>query len=159
MTVGKPTFGELCRVDYITRMTDTLTPDARAERMSRVRGRDTGPEMMVRRMLHGMGYRYRLHAKELPGRPDIVFRGRRIAIFVHGCFWHRHPDPNCKLARLPKSRLDFWLPKLEGNRARDLVNVEKLEAAGWRVLLVWECELGNKEQLRNTLRRFITGDS
>ncbi|MCW2349168.1 very short patch repair endonuclease [Sphingobium sp. B12D2B] len=140
-------------------MTDTLSPDARAERMSRVRGRNTGPEMVVRRLLHGMGYRYRLHAKELPGRPDIVFRKRRIAIFVHGCFWHRHPDPNCKLARLPKSRLDFWLSKPEGNRARDLANVEKLEAAGWRVLLVWECELGNKEQLRNTLRRFITGDS
>lgn len=140
-------------------MTDTLTPDARAERMSRVRGRDTGPEMAVRRILHAMGYRYRLHAKELPGRPDIVFRKRRIAIFVHGCFWHRHPDPNCRLARLPKSRLDFWLPKLEGNQARDLANVEKLEAAGWRVLIVWECELGNREQSGNTLRRFIEGDS
>jgi len=143
----------------IANMTDTLTSVARAERMSRVRGRDTGPEMVVRRMLHGMGHRYRLHAKDLPGRPDIVFRGRRLAIFVHGCFWHRHPEPTCKLARLPKSRLDFWLPKLEGNRARDAANVEKLDATGWRVLIVWECELGNKEQLRNTLRRFIEGDS
>ena len=140
-------------------MTDTLTPAARAERMSRVRGRDTGPEMVVRRLLHGLGYRYRLHAKDLPGQPDVVFRRRRVAILVHGCFWHRHPDPACKLARLPKSRLDFWLPKLEGNRARDVANVEKLEALGWRVLIVWECQLGNTEQLRNTLQRFIEGHS
>lgn len=140
-------------------MTDTLTPAARAERMSRVRGRDTGPEMVVRRLLHGLGYRYRLHANDLPGRPDVVFRRRRVAILVHGCFWHRHPDPACKLARLPKSRLDFWLPKLEGNRARDVANVEKLEALGWRVLIVWECQLGNTEQLRNTLQLFIEGHS
>lgn len=140
-------------------MTDTLSPQARAERMSRVRGRDTKPEMQVRRMLHAMGYRYRLHAKELPGRPDIVFRNRRKTIFVHGCFWHRHPDSACRLARLPKSRLDFWLPKLEGNRVRDIANVEKLLGQGWQVLIVWECELDNKEQLGNKLRRFIEGDS
>lgn len=85
-------------------MTDTLTPTARSERMGRVRGRDTRPEMVVRRMLHAMGYRYRLQARDLPGRPDIVFRGRRKAILVHGCFWHRHPDPACKLARLPRTR-------------------------------------------------------
>ena len=126
--------------------------------MARVRGRDTRPELVVRRLLHGMGFRYRLHAKELPGRPDIVFRGRRLAIFVQGCFWHRHPDPECRLARLPKSRLDFWLPKLEGNRARDIANVERLESAGWRVLLVWECELKDWEQLGNRLRRFVEGE-
>lgn len=136
-------------------MVDTLTSEARSERMSRVKRRDTKPELIVRRMLHAMGYRYRLQAADLPGRPDIVFRGRRKAIFVHGCFWHRHPDPACKLARLPKSRLDFWLPKLEGNRTRDLANLERLNAMGWRTLLVWECELRDKEQLGNTLRRFI----
>lgn len=125
--------------------------------MSRVRSRDTKPEMVVRRLLHTMGYRYRLHAKDLPGQPDIVFRGRKKAIFVHGCFWHRHPDPACKLARMPKSRLDFWAPKLEANRARDIANVERLEALGWQVLLVWECELRDREQLGNTLRRFIEG--
>lgn len=140
-------------------MADTLTPVARSERMGRVRGRDTKPELVVRRVLHAMGYRYRLQARDLPGRPDIVFRRRRKAIFVHGCFWHRHPDPACKLARLPKSRLDFWAPKLEGNRARDIANVERLEAMGWEVLLVWECALRDRERLGNMLRRFIEGDA
>lgn len=140
-------------------MADTLTPSARSERMRRVRGGDTRPELLVRRLIHSMGYRYRLHARELPGRPDIVFRKRKRAIFVHGCFWHRHPDPSCKRARLPKTRLDFWLPKLDGNRRRDAANVERLEATGWRVLLVWECELRDSEQVRNTLRRFIEGDT
>ena len=123
--------------------------------MGRVRGRDTKPEMVVRRLLHAMGYRYRLQARDLPGRPDIVFRGRRKAILVHGCFWHRHADPTCKLSRLPKTRLDFWLPKLEGNRQRDEANLARLRAMGWRVLLVWECELRDREQLANTLRRFM----
>ncbi|HKX80148.1 MAG TPA: DNA mismatch endonuclease Vsr [Novosphingobium sp.] len=136
-------------------MTDTLNPAARSERMGRVRGRDTKPEMVVRRLLHAMGYRYRLQARDLPGRPDIVFRGRRKAILVHGCFWHRHADPTCKLSRLPKTRLDFWLPKLEGNRQRDEANLARLRAMGWRVLLVWECELRDREQLANTLRRFM----
>ncbi len=140
-------------------MADTLTPSARSERMGRVRGRDTKPEMVVRRLIHGIGYRYRLQARDLPGRPDIVFRKCKKAIFVHGCFWHRHPDPACKLARLPKTRLDFWLPKLEGNRRRDIANVERLEALGWQVLLVWECELRDREQLKNVLRRFIEGDT
>ncbi|UNK78219.1 DNA mismatch endonuclease Vsr [Sphingopyxis granuli] len=140
-------------------MIDTLTPSARSERMGRVRGRDTKPEMVVRRLIHGMGYRYRVQARDLPGRPDIVLRKSKKAIFVHGCFWHRHPDPACKLARLPKTRLDFWLPKLEGNRRRDIANVERLETMGWQVLLVWECELRDREQLRNVLRRFIEGDT
>ncbi|KQS03647.1 endonuclease [Sphingomonas sp. Leaf357] len=140
-------------------MVDTLTPKARSERMARVRNRDTKPKLVVRRMLHAMGYRYRLHAKDLPGKPDIVFRGRRKVIFVHGCFWHRHPDPACPLARMPKSRLDFWGPKLEANRARDLATAVRLEAMGWSVLLVWECELRDREHLGNKLRRFIEGNS
>jgi DNA mismatch endonuclease (patch repair protein) len=127
--------------------------------MSRVRGRDTKPELLVRRLLHAQGYRYRLHAKDLPGKPDIVFRGRKKAVFVHGCFWHQHPDPGCALARMPKSRLDFWRPKLEGNRARDTANVERLVALGWDVLLVWECELRDREQVSNALRRFIEGET
>jgi len=127
--------------------------------MGRVRGRDTKPELIVRRLLHAMGYRYRLQAKELSGRPDIVFRRRKKAIFVHGCFWHRHPDPACKLARLPKTRLDFWLPKLEGNRQRDIAAVDRLERMGWRVLLVWECELRDTEQLKNRLRAFVEGST
>ncbi len=98
---------------------DTLQPAEQNARMALIRSKDTRPELAVRRLVHGMGYRYRLHARDLPGRPDLVFRARRKVIFVHGCFWHRHDDPNCKLARLPSSRLDFWLPKLGGNKARD----------------------------------------
>lgn len=138
-------------------MADIVDPQTRSRMMSGIRGKNTQPEMLVRRLLHAMGYRYRLHARELPGKPDIVFRRRRIAIFVHGCFWHRHPDPECRLARMPKSRVDFWQPKLEGNRMRDEANVAALEAMGWKVLLVWECQLRDREQLGNMLWRFIEG--
>lgn len=110
----------------------------RSEVMSRVRGRDTKPEMRVRRALHAAGLRYRLQARELPGRPDIVFRRVKVAVFVHGCFWHRHPG--CDHARMPKSRTEFWEGKLGGNVERDARNVAELEAAGWTVLTVWECD-------------------
>lgn len=123
--------------------------------MSRVRSRDTKPELVVRRLLHGLGYRYRLHRKGLPGKPDLVFPSRRKAIFVHGCFWHRHDDPACKLSRLPKSRLDFWLPKLKGNRQRDLRNITELEDLGWKSHEIWECQLKDLSKLKNDLRKFI----
>jgi DNA mismatch endonuclease (patch repair protein) len=139
-------------------MTDTLTPRERSERMSLVRGRDTKPEIIVRKLTHGMGYRYRLHVSALPGRPDLAFSSRRRVIFVHGCFWHRHPDPACKLARLPKSRLDFWRPKLEANRARDIANQQRLTALGWRALVVWECETGDKAALAARIRSFLGGE-
>ncbi|MGX7873209.1 very short patch repair endonuclease [Mesorhizobium sp. ORM6] len=113
---------------------------ARSAQMSRIRAADTKPEMRVRRALHAAGLRYRLHAKDLPGKPDLVFRSRKVALFVHGCFWHQHPDPNCKLSRMPKSKLDFWRPKLEGNRLRDERNRSALEIKGWTVVEVWECE-------------------
>jgi DNA mismatch endonuclease (patch repair protein) len=134
---------------------DTLTKTERGARMARVRGKDTKPELAVRRLVHGMGYRYRLHRRGLPGTPDLVFPGRRKVVFVHGCFWHRHPDPACKLARWPKSRLDFWKPKLEGNRARDLANQETLRALGWDVLVIWECELGNPASVSDRLIEFL----
>jgi DNA mismatch endonuclease (patch repair protein) len=134
---------------------DTLTPDERSERMARVRARNSKPEMVIRRLLHGAGFRYRLHDKHLPGSPDLVFPARRKAIFVHGCFWHRHPNPDCKLARMPKSRLDFWLPKLQGNRERDLRKQAELSAVGWDFLVVWECELRQMEHLRNELFAFL----
>lgn len=139
-------------------MTDTLTTDARSERMSRVRGKNTKPEMSVRRLVHGMGYRYRLHDRRLPGSPDLVFRSRRKVIFVHGCFWHRHGDPSCKLARMPKSRQDFWGPKLEGNRERDERNQKALAREGWRQMVVWECECGHVEQVRNKITAFLEDD-
>lgn len=132
---------------------DSVSPTRRSEIMGRVRSRDTGPEMLVRRLAHAMGYRYRLHAKDLPGTPDLVFRSRRKVIFVHGCFWHRHPG--CSLARLPKSREDFWLPKLEANRQRDLKAENALREGNWGVLTIWECELGDIDRLKNKIKEFL----
>lgn len=139
------------------RVPDTLTPEERSKRMSLVRSKDTKPEMIVRRLVHGFGYRYRLHVKDLPGRPDMVFPSRRAVIFVHGCFWHQHPDPACKLARQPKSRMDFWRPKLLSNRVRDERNIESLTSLGWRVLSVWECEVRDQERLREKVVGFLGG--
>lgn len=127
--------------------------------MARVRGKDTKPELKVRRFLHAAGLRFRLQARELPGRPDIVFRSRRLAVFVHGCFWHRHDDPECKLARMPKSRQEFWGPKLTANAERDRRNTEALRELGWTVEIVWECGLGAAalgalaDRIRSTPRR------
>lgn len=134
---------------------DTLSSEQRSERMRRVRGKDTGPEWTVRRLVHRLGFRYRLHDRSLPGSPDLVFRSRRKVIFVHGCFWHRHPDPACKLARLPKSRLDFWLPKLTANKVRDERLLEALREQGWQSLVVWECESRHIEQLENKVKAFL----
>jgi DNA mismatch endonuclease (patch repair protein) len=121
--------------------------------MALIRSRDTKVEMRVRRLVHGMGYRYRLHRTSLPGRPDLVFPSRRKIIFVHGCFWHRHP--RCSLARLPKSRLAFWLPKLNENRRRDKHNIETLTLNGWRILIVWECQLRSPDALGQKIRSFL----
>ncbi|MDR0576990.1 MAG: DNA mismatch endonuclease Vsr [Candidatus Accumulibacter sp.] len=136
-------------------MVDTLTPAERSYRMSLVRSTDTKPEFAVRRLIHGMGYRYRIHRHDLPGTPDIVFPARRLVIFVHGCFWHRHDG--CSLARMPKSKLEFWRKKLEGNRERDIRKIGKLESMGWRVLVVWECELSDLDILASRLRGFLDG--
>jgi DNA mismatch endonuclease, patch repair protein len=134
---------------------DSISSSRRSEIMSRVRARDTAPEMSVRRLVHGMGYRYRLHSTALPGKPDLVFGKRKKVIFVHGCFWHRHS--NCALARMPKSRLDFWLPKLEGNRKRDKRNLHGLRKLGWESLVVWECEISppKEARLKNKIGRFL----
>lgn len=118
---------------------DTLTPAERGERMRRIRARDTSPEMTVRSFVHALGFRYRLHDRGLPGTPDLVFPARHKVIFVHGCFWHRHN--RCPLARLPKTRLDFWLPKLQANKRRDARARRALTALGWSSMVVWECEL------------------
>ena len=136
-------------------MTDTLSKEERSERMSRVRGVDTKPELRVRRLVHAMGYRYRLHRRDLPGRPDLVFISRRKAIFVHGCFWHRHADRACKLARMPKSRLEFWAPKFAANATRDGVVQRELAERGWESLVVWECETNDKAFLENKIRSFL----
>lgn len=132
---------------------DTLTPAERSARMALVRAKDTKPELLVRRLVHGMGYRYRLHRRDLPGTPDLVFPGRSKVIFIHGCFWHRHAS--CALARLPKSRVDFWLPKLTANAERDARNVRALRRLGWSVLTIWECQLGDTANLANRIRGFL----
>jgi len=133
-------------------MADTRTPEQRRRIMQSVKTLDTGPELEVRHILFGLGYRYRLHAKNLPGRPDIVFPGRMKAIFVHGCFWHWH---GCRKGRAPKSRLDYWKPKLKTNRKRDGVQLRALKALGWSVLTVWQCETSDSEALRSRLCDFL----
>ncbi len=135
-------------------MSDTLSKAERSERMSLVKNKDTKPEMAVRRMIYKLGYRYRLHGATLPGKPDLVFKSRKKVIFIHGCFWHRHE--NCKLARLPKSKLDFWLPKLEGNRERDKRNQKKLTEMGWEYLVIWECGVKEKDNLENQIINFLS---
>jgi DNA mismatch endonuclease (patch repair protein) len=132
---------------------DRLSPERRGWLMSRVKSKNTTTEMAVRRLVFGMGYRYRLHDKRLPGRPDLVFSGRRKIIFVNGCFWHGHES--CRYAALPKTRVDFWRAKVEKNQARDRENIALLEANGWKVLTVWQCELKNTERLANKLYDFI----
>jgi DNA mismatch endonuclease, patch repair protein len=132
---------------------DSLSPAERSEIMARVRSKNSRPELAVRKLVFALGYRYRLHAKALPGCPDLVFRPRRRVIFVHGCFWHRHA--NCALARMPKSRIDFWVKKLEGNRQRDERNKRALARAGWKVLVIWECQLRNTARLEARIRRFL----
>lgn len=136
-------------------MVDPLSPEARSKQMARVRGKDTVPEMQVRRLTHAMGYRYRLHVRELPGCPDMVFPRRRKVIFIHGCFWHRHSDPDCKLARLPKTNADFWEKKFQENIARDARCFSELTAMGWSILVIWECELKNKVALASLIREFL----
>lgn len=121
--------------------------------MSRVRSKDTYPEQVVRRLLTRFGFRYRLQGRNLPGRPDIVFASTQKVIFVHGCFWHRHPG--CSNCRWPKTRLDFWKPKLRGNRYRDIRNQRLLSKMGWRFLVIWECELADLDRLAGRLLDFL----
>ena len=131
-------------------MTDVFTPAERSAVMRRVKGQNTKPEILVRRMLWRLGARYRLHRRDLPGAPDIVLAGRRLAVFVHGCFWHGH---DCaRGARVPKANRDYWLGKVGRNRARDIANRDRLDALGWRVLTIWECELKDQAALENLLR-------
>ena len=120
-------------------------PLGRSEIMARIRGKDTTPELRFRKALRDRGIGYRLHAKDLPGRPDVVMRGGHLAIFVHGCFWHRHPG--CRLAGTPRTRTDFWNAKFDANRRRDRRNLERLRADGWRAEIVWECEVADRRDL------------
>ena len=126
---------------------DRVSAEVRGANMRAIRSKDTKPEMIVRKLVHGMGYRYRLHRHDLPGRPDLVFTSRRKVIFVHGCFWHQHTKKKCKLVRKPKSNTDYWLPKLEQTVKRDRKHRKVLKKENWDVLVIWECEVKKGKQM------------
>ena len=136
-------------------MADTLTRAERSARMALIRSKNTKPEIRVRKLAHALGYRFRLYKADLPGKPDMVFASRRKVIFVNGCFWHQHADPGCKDARGPQSNRAYWEPKLARNVARDAEHVAALESAGWRVLVLWDCETRGAPALARRLKRFL----
>ena len=133
-------------------MTDKLSPERRSENMRNIRSRDTSPEMIVRRLVHNMGFRYRLHVSSLPGKPDLVLARLRKIIEVRGCFWHQHPG--CIDSHIPKSRVEYWRPKLAGNRKRDKDHENELRKMGWKVLTIWECEV-NLPATARRIRSFL----
>lgn len=132
---------------------DTITPERRSENMRRIKGKGTKPELIVRRIAHRLGYRFRLHRKDLPGNPDLTFPGRSKVIFVHGCFWHQHSE--CTHGRLPRSRHEYWVPKLARNVERDRHRKAELIAKSWGVLTIWECELKDETRLIERLESFL----
>ena len=133
-------------------VTDHVSPKKRSAIMARVKTRNTTPELVARKMLHRLGYRYRLHRRDLPGSPDIVFPRPRLAIFVNGCFWHGH---TCRYGRLPKTKLGYWRPKIEANRKRDVSKHRQLQKQGWGFLVVWQCELRNTEVALKKMVKFL----
>jgi DNA mismatch endonuclease, patch repair protein len=133
-------------------MMDTLSKEKRSWNMSRIKGKNTRPEILVRSLLHRLGYRFRLHRKNLPGKPDIVLPKYKTVIFVHGCFWHRHE--NCKYAYSPKSRVDFWKEKFAGTVKRDKQHIKQLNEMGWRVEVIWECETNDQNRLKKKFSKY-----
>jgi DNA mismatch endonuclease (patch repair protein) len=134
-------------------MPDKISPERRSENMRRIRSKDSKPEMQVRRLVHAMGFRYRLHRKDLKGKPDLVFAGKRKVIFVHGCFWHGHDG--CREGRTPGTNQTYWGPKIERNRERDATNIQVLEKQGWEALVVWECEIETRN-VESRIRQFLS---
>ncbi|MHA1888087.1 MAG: very short patch repair endonuclease [Promethearchaeota archaeon] len=135
-------------------MADHLSKEKRSWNMSRIHSENTKPEIVVRSLLHQMGYRFRLHRKDLPGKPDIVLKKYNTVIFVHGCFWHHHN--NCKRANIPKSNTDYWIPKIQKNVERDKNQKKKLKKLGWKVIVIWECEIKNINRLSKKLTKRIS---
>ncbi len=135
---------------------DILAPEQRSRLMSRIRGKDTRPELRVRQVTYALGFRFRLHRRDLPGSPDLVFASRRKAIFVHGCYWHRHAG--CRYAYSPKSNAEFWQAKFAANVARDQIATNALRELGWQVLVIWECETRNAEALQSRLADFLNNN-
>lgn len=133
-------------------MIDHVSKEKRSAIMKRIRGKNTTPEMIVRKLVYSLKYRYRLHVKNLPGKPDLVFASRKKVIYVHGCFWHYH---KCKKGNPPKSRLDYWLPKLEENNRRDMRNYEEIAALGWKYMVIWQCQMADKDALASKIASFL----
>ena len=136
-------------------MADVLTPEQRRRNMAAIKGKNTKPEMVVRRLVHRLGYRYRLHSKNLPGKPDLFFPGRRKIIDVYGCYWHMHDCPYGRV--VPKTNAEFWQTKRLSNVTRDKRNMEELAKQGWRVLILWECEVKDTTKLQERIRKFLDG--
>lgn len=134
-------------------MSDIMSSEARSALMSRIRSKDTRPELIVRRLAHKLGFRYRLHKRELPGTPDLVFPGKRKVIFVHGCFWHQHDG--CKFATIPKTRREFWVKKLQKNEARDKQAMDELRSQNWDSMVIWECETSDTDKLITRIEEFL----
>lgn len=139
-------------------MADIMTPAQRSYCMAQVRSKGMRPEMMIRSLVHSMGYRFRLHRRDLPGTPDLVLPKHQAVIFVNGCFWHWHPDAKCPIAKMPKSNSSYWHPKLTRTRERDRMQTKTLEELGWRVLTVWECSLRDPETVAETIHQFLSVD-
>jgi DNA mismatch endonuclease (patch repair protein) len=131
---------------------DRITEKQRSENMRAIKSKDTAPELAVRRLIHGMGYRYRLHGRGLPGKPDLVFSSRKKVIFMHGCFWHQH---GCSRSTTPKSNTDYWQPKLERNKNRDELTLQALKDLNWKTMVIWECEITKKGSLKKRIRNFL----
>jgi len=136
-------------------MVDKITPERRSKNMAAIRSKGMKPENIVRSLAHRLGYRFRLHRKDLPGKPDLVYPIRNKVIFVHACFWHQHRAQGCVDGRMPKSRPEYWRPKLLGNMARDKKNQAALRERGWEILVVWECETGDERVLAKRIRSFL----
>jgi DNA mismatch endonuclease (patch repair protein) len=135
---------------------DNLNEQRRSENMRRIKSKNTKPELLLRSLLHRQGYRFRVHLKDLPGRPDIVFPGRRKLIFVHGCFWHQHGS--CREGRLPGTRREYWLPKLTRNQERDAKAIQQLREQGWETKIVWECEIERSlDETLDSIQQFLAG--
>jgi DNA mismatch endonuclease (patch repair protein) len=133
--------------------------EKRSKTMAAIKSANTKPELIVRRLVHSLGHRYRLHRKDLPGTPDLAFIGRKKAIFVHGCFWHQHSDPDCPRFHVPKSRTDYWLPKLQRNVERDAKHLQQYDEMGWQVLTLWECEVAATDSLTAKITQFLKADA
>jgi DNA mismatch endonuclease (patch repair protein) len=132
---------------------DKLSPERRSANMARIRSQNTSPEVSLRKLIHRLGYRFRLHLNDLPGKPDLVFPSRKKVIFVHGCFWHQHTE--CREGRVPGSRLEYWVPKLRRNQERDMLAQSSLKEQGWGYLVIWECELKDITAVLKRVKRFL----